>query len=86
MHQIQKKLLSVVEEDKNYTFWWYDVRIYFSWGRLKNVYGLLNQGALTMATLYKITSFSVWVEYFVWNLKEPLKFHTKYITYTLKVI
>ena len=38
-------------------------------GGFKNFYELLNWSALTISTLYHIISFSVWVRYFVWNIR-----------------
>ena len=52
----------------------------------KNAYELINLRALKILMLYKKLIFQcIWARYFVWNFKRvPLKFHTKYLTHTLK--
>ena len=60
-------------------------RISCSWGRFKNTNELLNLRALKISALYKISIFQCmgkisWVEFQM----NPLKFHTKYLTLTLK--
>ena len=37
--------------------------------RFKNTYELLNVRAVNFSPVNKITFFSVWVRYFVWNFK-----------------
>ena len=56
-----------------------------SGGRFKNTYELLNLRALKFSTLYKIIIFQCMGKIFYVEFKrEPLKFHTKYLTHTLK--
>ena len=54
-------------------------------GRFKNAYELLNLRALKISTLYKNGMFRCTGKIFcVEFLRYPLKFHTKYLTHTLK--
>ena len=46
----------------------------------KNAYELLNLRSFKISISIKTISFSIWVEFH----KVPLKFHTKYLTHTLK--
>ena len=56
-----------------------------SGGRLKNVYELLNLRALKISMLYKNHIFQCVGKIFCVEFqREPLKFHTKYLTHTLK--
>ena len=54
-------------------------------GRFKNAYGLLNLRALKIAMLYKNRIFQCMSKIFCVEFEMvPLKFHTKYLTHTLK--
>ena len=56
-----------------------------TWGRLKNTYELLNLRALKFSPVNKIHIFQRMVKIFcVVFQRYPLKFHTKYLTHTLK--
>ena len=55
------------------------------WGRLKNAYELLNLTALKISMLYKNHIFQCMGKIFCVEFqKVPLKFHTRYLTHTLK--
>ena len=54
-------------------------------GRFKNTYELLNLRALKMSMLYKNHIFQCMGKIFCVEFQRvPLKFHTKYLTHTLK--
>ena len=56
-----------------------------SWGRFKNTYELLNLRALKFSHLNKIHIFQCMGKIFCVEFQRyPLKFHTKYLTHTLK--
>ena len=56
-----------------------------SGGRFKNTYGLLNLRALKFSPVNKIRIFQCMGMIFCVEFQRyPLKFHTKYITHTLK--
>ena len=55
------------------------------WGRFKNMYELLNQRAFIISMLYTNHIFQFMGETFCVEFQRyPLKFHTKYLTHTLK--
>ena len=61
------------------------VSIVLPGGRLKNAYELLNLRALKIPMLYKNRIFQCMSKiFFVEFQRVPLKFHTKYLTHTLK--
>ena len=51
-------------------------------GRFKKAYELLNLRAFRFSPVNKMHIFQCMGKYYVW--KGPLKFHTKYLTHTLK--
>ena len=54
-------------------------------GRFKNTYELLNLGALKSSLLNKLHTFQYMDKiFYVEFQRKPLKFHTKYLTHTLK--
>ena len=56
-----------------------------TWGRFKNAYELLNLRALKISMLYKNLIFQCMGQIFCVEFQRvPLKFHTKYLTHTLK--
>ena len=56
-----------------------------SGGRFKNAYELLNLRALKIPVLYKNRIFQCMSKIFCVEFQRvPLKFHTKYLTHTLK--
>ena len=56
-----------------------------AWGHFKNAYELLNLRALKISMLYKKHIFQCMGEIFCVEFQRvPLKFHTKYLTHTLK--
>ena len=58
---------------------------YDIWGRFKNAYELLNLRARKMSVLYKKHIFQCMGKIFCVEFQRvPLKFHTKYLTHTLK--
>ena len=61
--------------------WWYSS----SGGRFKNTYELLNPRALKISMLYKNRIFQCMGKIFCVEFQRyPLKFHSKYLTHTLK--
>ena len=61
------------------------VRVSSSGGRFKNTYELLNQRALKFSYVNKIHIFQCMGKIFCVEFQRyPLKFHTKYLTHTLK--
>ena len=69
---------------------WIEFRFEFHWnmfpgGRFKNTYELLNQRALKFSYVNKIHIFQCMGKIFCVEFQRyPLKFHTKYLTHTLK--
>ena len=64
---------------------WTDVCLIGAGGRFKNAYELLNLSALKISTLYKNCIFQCMGKTFCVEFQRyPLKFHTKYLTHTLK--
>ena len=56
-----------------------------TWGHFKNTYELLNVRSLKISTLYKTCIFKCMGKIFCMEFQRyPLKFHTKYLTHTLK--
>ena len=56
-----------------------------TWGRFKNTYELLSLRALKISMLYKNRTFQCMGKIFCVEFQRvPLKFHTKYLTHTLK--
>ena len=65
--------------------WIRDGRLQFTGGRFKNTYELLNQRALKFSYVNKIHIFQRMGKIFCVEFQRyPLKFHTKYLTHTLK--
>ena len=67
--------------------WMLLCRLFKVWGRFKIAYDLLNLRDLKISMFYKKKiSFNVWLRYIFRGEFQrcPLKFHTKYLTHTLK--
>ena len=64
--------------------WWWDQQPK-AWGRFKKTYELLNLRALKFSPVNKIHIFQCMGKIFCVEFQRyPLKFHTKYLTHTLK--
>ena len=77
----------------NTPWWGYNMEMLYTllsqspWGRFKNTYELLNLRALKCSPVNKIHIFQCMGKIFCVEFQRyPLKFHTKYLTHTLKDI